>query len=205
MHMTESSISIKIFTCLTTHAMHLELAHHDISTDALLSALHKFISRRGFVKVSRSDSGLNFIGSEKELKEALKQLNHDKIIDIISSKNIEWTLNPPISPWMGGVWESLVKSVKRALRVITKDQAFTEDSLTTFLRNVESVIKQHPLTPTSHGIDSFDAITLYHLLLSSPLLNLLPGNFNQSDMKYRAKYKNVQSATNMFWHKWIFS
>ena len=53
--MTESSISIKIFTCLTTHAMHLELAHHDISTDALLSALHKFISRRGFVKVSRSD------------------------------------------------------------------------------------------------------------------------------------------------------
>ena len=89
MHMTESSISIKIFTGLTTHAMHLELAHHDLSTDALLSALHKFISRRGFVKVSRSDNGLNFIGPEKELKEALKQLNHDKIIGIISSQNIQ--------------------------------------------------------------------------------------------------------------------
>ena len=89
--------------------MHLELTHHDISTDALLSALHKFISRRGFVKVSRSDNGLNFIGPEKELKEALKQLNHDKIIDIISSQNIEWTLNPPISPWMegfGNLWSN---------------------------------------------------------------------------------------------------
>ena len=88
---------------------------------------------------------------------------------------------------MGGVWESLVKSVLRALRVITKDQRFTEDSLTTFLCEVESVINQHPLTPTSHGIDNFDAITSYHFLLSSPLLNLPPGNFNQSDMKYRAK------------------
>ena len=72
--------------------MHLELAH-DMSTDAFLLALHRFISRRGFVKVLRSDKGSNFIGTEKELKEALKQLNHDKIIDVISGKNIEWKSN----------------------------------------------------------------------------------------------------------------
>ena len=72
--------------------MHLELAH-DMSTDAFLLALHRFISRRGFVKFLRSDKGSNFIGAEKELKEALKQLNHDKIIDVISGQNIEWKSN----------------------------------------------------------------------------------------------------------------
>ena len=105
--------------------MHLGLAN-DMSTDAILLALHRFISRKGFVKVSRSDNGSNFIGAEKELKEALKQLNHDKIIDLASRQNIEWKFNPPTSPWIEGVWESLVKSIKRGLRVITQDRAFTE-------------------------------------------------------------------------------
>ena len=66
-----------LFTCLTTRAVHLELTH-DMSTDAFLLALRRFISRRGFVKVLRSDNGSNFIGAEKELKQALKQLSHDK-------------------------------------------------------------------------------------------------------------------------------
>ena len=121
----------------------------------------------------------------------------------MSRQDIEWKFNPPISPWMGGVWESLVKSVKRALRLITRDRAFTEDLLTTFLCEVESVINQRPLTPTSDGIDDFDAITPYHFLLGSPSPNLPTGNSNQSDIKCRTKWKNVQSATNMFWHRWI--
>ena len=62
-----------LFTCLTTRVVDLELPH-DMSTDAFLLALRRFT----FV---RSDKGSNFIGAEKELKEALKQLNHDKIID----------------------------------------------------------------------------------------------------------------------------
>ena len=68
---------------------------------------------------------------------------------------------------MGGIWESLVKSVKRAWyeQVITWDRAFTENSLTTFLCEIESVINQRPLTPTSGSIDSFDAITPYHFVL----------------------------------------
>ena len=51
--------------CLTTRAVHLELAH-DMSTDAFLLALLGFISRRGFIKLLRPDNGLNFLGAEKE-------------------------------------------------------------------------------------------------------------------------------------------
>ena len=121
----------------------------------------------------------------------------------MSRQNIDWRFNPPISLWMGGVWKSLVKSLKGALRVITRDLAFTEDSLTIFLCEVESVINQRPLTPTINCIDNFDAITPYHFLLVSPSPNLPSVNFNQSDMKYRVKWKNLRSATNMFWHRWI--
>ena len=110
----------------------------------------------------------------------------------MSMKNIEWKFNLRISPWMGGIWESLDKSVEQALRVTTQDQAFTEDSLTTFLCEVEYVIKQRPLTPTSDSIDDFDAIIPNHFMLGSLSPNLPSGKFNQPDLKYRAKWKNVQ-------------
>ena len=168
--------------------MYLELAN-DKSTDVFLLALRRFISRRGFIKVLRSDSGSNFIGAEKELKEAL---------DVMSRQNIEWKFKPTISLWKRRVWESLVKSVKRALKVIIRDRAFTEDLITTFLCEVESVVNQRPLAPTNDSIDAFNAVTPYHFLLGSPSPNLPLENFSQSDMKYRAKWENVQSATNMF-------
>ena len=101
--------------------------------------------------------------------------------------------NTLISQWMGGLWESLVKSVKQAIRVISRDRAFTEDS----------VLNQHPFTTTSDSLKDFDDITPYHFLLGSPSPNLPPGNFNKSDLKYEAKWKNLQSATNIFWHRWI--
>ena len=47
----------------------------DMSTDSFLSALHRFFSMKGFVKLQRSGNGSNFIGAEEELKEALKQLD----------------------------------------------------------------------------------------------------------------------------------
>ena len=61
---------------------------------------------------------------------------------------------------MGGILQSLVKSVKRTLRVITQDQEFSQDTLTALLCEVQSVIKQRSLTPTSDSIDDFDVIRI---------------------------------------------
>ena len=42
----------------------------------------------------------------------------------VVAKNIDWKFNPPVSPWIGGIWESLVKSVKHYLKVIIRDKLF---------------------------------------------------------------------------------
>ena len=128
-----------LFTCLTTRGVHLELAT-DITTDAFILALRRFIARRGHVKILRSDNGSNFIGAEKELKHALTCIDQNKVAQTLSKQHIQWKFNLPVSPWMGGVWEALVKTVKRALRTITRERLFTEDALTTFLCEVESIV-----------------------------------------------------------------
>ena len=103
---------------------------------------------------------------------------------------------------MEGALEALVKTVKQALRTITKERLFTEDALTTFLCEVESIVNQRPLTPNSDSIDDFEALTPYHFLLGSPSFNPSPGDFNDSQINLRTKWKAVQAATNMFRRRW---
>ena len=120
----------------------------------------------------------------------------------MSKQHIQWNFNPPVSPRMGGAWKVLVKTMKRTLRTITIERLFTEDALITFLCEVESIVNQRPLTPNNNSIDDFEALTPCHFLLGSPSSNLSPGDFNDSQINLRTKWKAVQAATNMFWRRW---
>ena len=52
------------------------------------------------------------MGAKRELEEALKSLNRERITSELAQKGITWYLNPPSSPHMGGIFESLVKQVR---------------------------------------------------------------------------------------------
>ncbi len=72
-----------LFTCLTIRAIHLEVAP-SLDTDACVNAIHRLIFRRGPVSVIRSDNGTNFMGAERELREALQNLNQATIQEEMS-------------------------------------------------------------------------------------------------------------------------
>ena len=101
-----------IFTCMTTRAIHLEIAG-DLTTDSFILALCRFITCRGNVKHIRSDNGTNFKGAQKDLQDAIAEINVPKVVSELVKKHVHfiWTFNPPSSPWMGGAWEALIKSV----------------------------------------------------------------------------------------------
>ena len=90
-----------LFTCLTTCALHLELAS-DLSTDIFILALRRFIARRGKPKEKLSDNGTNFIGDDRDLHQAIQYLNQSKSQTLMANCRIAWKFNPPVSPWMGG-------------------------------------------------------------------------------------------------------
>ncbi|XP_050295689.1 uncharacterized protein LOC126735663 [Anthonomus grandis grandis] len=56
---------ICLFVCLCTKALHLELVT-ELSSDAFLAALRRFVSRRGRVTDMFSDCGTNFVGASKK-------------------------------------------------------------------------------------------------------------------------------------------
>ena len=128
-----------LFTCLTTMAVHLELLI-DMTTGSFLTTLRQFIARRGEPDIIWCDNGSNFVGVEKELKQALQNVKHDFIAKELALRNIEWKFIPSISPWMGGAWGIMVKLTKRGLKTVTNDRPMYEEVLRTFLVEVESTL-----------------------------------------------------------------
>ena len=78
---------------------------------------------------------------------------------------------------------------------------FTEECLSTFLCEVESVLNQMPLTPISDDINNLKGITPSHFIIGS-YENTVPGVFHKQEIDYRRKWILVKAAANVFWIRW---
>ena len=83
---------------------------------------------------------------------------------MLAQDGITWYFNPPSSPHMGGIFESMVKQVKRALKTVINDQVLPEETLRTVLVETEAILNSRPLTSVSDDLDDYEALTPNHFL-----------------------------------------
>lgn len=190
-----------IFTCLTIRAVHLEMAA-SLDTDSFIHALRRFIARRGQVKILRSDNGTNFVGAERELKRSIEEWNVSKIEDQLHQQGIQWIFNPPTGSHHGGVWERLIKSVKKILNATLKLQTLDEEGLHTLLCEAEAIINSRPITKASSDPKDLEVLTPNHLLLLKTKPSLSPGLFDKQDLYARRRWKQIQYMSEIFWKRW---
>ena len=160
-----------LFTCLVTRAVLLEVAK-SLETDSFINALRRFIARRGPPSDIYSDNGTNFVGADRELKQSLERWNQSQIADYLSQKDIQWHFNPPASPHFGEIWERLVQSCKKALKVVLHGQVVTDEVLETAFAETEALVNSRPLTEVSSDDSGLQAITPNHFRISraNPML-----------------------------------
>ncbi|GFW65191.1 integrase catalytic domain-containing protein [Trichonephila clavipes] len=82
----KSYICLFIFMC--TKSVHLKLAS-SVSAAAFLSALRRFVSRRGYPSDIYSDNGTNFVCASAYMKDLFQLLHNSNVQDYSSSKNIK--------------------------------------------------------------------------------------------------------------------
>ena len=191
-----------IFTCLAIRAVHIEVAS-SLDTDSFIHALRRFIARRGQVQELRSDNGTNFVGAERELRQALEGWNLEQINDVLSLKGIKWSFNPPTGSHHGGAWERLIRSVRKILNSTLGTQSLDEEGFHTVLCEVESILNSRPITKESTDPNDLEALTPNHLLLLKTKPCLPPGLFQKEDIYARRRWKQVQYMADLFWKRWI--
>ena len=190
-----------IFTCLAVRAVHLEISH-SLDTDSFILALRRFIARRGQVKEIRSDNGTNFKGAEKELHDTIADWNQAKIHDVLLQRGIKWFFNPPAASHHGGVWERLIRSTRKILGVLVKEQILDDESLQTLMCEAECIINGRPLTKVSDDPNDLEPLTPNHLLLLRHDTSLPPGLFVKGDIYSRRRWRQVQYLADLFWKRW---
>ena len=79
-----------LFLCLQTHCCHLEMATTSLDTGAFLNAFVRMAARRGWPTKMLSDNGTNFVGAEKEIRDLVRQLDHDQLQRMTSNHGVTW-------------------------------------------------------------------------------------------------------------------
>jgi transposase InsO family protein len=125
----------------------LELAH-SLDTDSCINALRRFIARRGKPETIRTDNGTNFVGSERELNKEIQRWDIDQINEFMIQRHIQWEFNPPSASHFGGVWERLIRSVRKVLYSVMHEQNIhlSDEGLVTLFCEVESILNGRPIT-----------------------------------------------------------
>ena len=190
-----------LFTCLSIRAIHLELAS-SLDTGSFVNALRRFIARRGQPEMIRSDNGGNSVKGEKELHEAVKEWNQSQIHDFLSQKNIKWVFNPPTGSHHGGVWERCIRTTRKVIKPVTKEQALEDEGINTLMCEVEAIVNGRPITKLSDDPRDMEPLTPNHLLLLRAGPTLPPATLSKQDI-YGRRWRQVQYLADVFWRRWI--
>lgn len=160
---------IALFVCFVNKGIHLELVG-DLSTNAFLLALGRFVARRGKSIEIWSNNGTNFHGAKRLPDEMhacpLSQQLQAIVVDHLSSDNIAWKFVPPSAPHFGGLWEADVKSVGTHLTRVVGDSVLTYEEMYTLLAKIEALLNSRPMWPTSDNEPT--ALTPSHFMISEP-------------------------------------
>ncbi|XP_055527660.1 uncharacterized protein LOC129720235 [Wyeomyia smithii] len=196
---------VAVFVCFATKAIHLELVSN-LTADAFIAALQRFISRRGKCERLFSDNGLNFVGSKNKLREMYdmfrSQLFKHKLDDFCSKAAIDWHLIPPNAPHFGGLWEAGVRSAKYHLKRIIGTANLNFEEYATVLARIEAVLNSRPITPMSVDPNDVAPLTPGHFLVGRPLTDIAEPDVTDHKESTLSRWQRQTQMVQHFWRRW---
>ncbi|XP_043491545.1 uncharacterized protein LOC122517187 [Polistes fuscatus] len=186
-------IYVAVFVCFSTKAVHLELVS-DLTTEAFLADLHRFMARRGKCSDIYSDNATNFVGSANELEARVSRS--------LANEGIKWHFIPPRSPHFGGLWEVAVKLFKHNLERIVGDTLLGYEALLTYVLEIEAILNSRPITPLSNDPNDLRALTPGHFLIGESLKSLPEDDYGDIPSGRLSQWQHVQQMKQHFWNRW---
>ena len=202
-----SKCYIALTTCAITRAVHLELVP-DLSTDAFLRSFRRFISRRGICSIIYSDNAKTYKAAEKGVQQCYEMLNSPQFQEYLSVKSIKWKYICPLSPWWGGYWERLMKTIKLPLKKVLGKSFLNSDELYTVLTEIEAMVNSRPICSVSDDPDDMSYLTPANFLIGRSTVNLPVAPLTHTEVHPTATRKQLNkmltSQEKMLKNVWKF-
>lgn len=192
-----------LFTCLSSRAVHLEVAY-GLDTASFLNALSRMIARRGHPEEMVSDNGSNFVGAVRELRELVQAIDADAVGEKLAKggTTLKWNWNPPLGSHHGGVFEIMIKAAKRAIYSVLGDANPTDEELLTVVTEVEGLLNSRPLSYCSDDAKDEHVLTPNHFLYGQAGGQLAPRVVDEVAFNPRNRWRYVQDLVRRVWVRW---
>ena len=189
-----------LYVCLASRAVHIEIIA-GYSTEDFLMGLHRFTALRGWPKNVYSDPGSQLVAADKELKTAWQKMNFQSIEKDCTTHKTDWEFSPADSPHYQGLTEAMVKTVKRAVKVIySHGMRLSWQEYVTLGYEVTNMVNSRPLGVLSEVGDAISVLTPNALILGRNKSDN-PGCYPESrDMP---RLCDVNNLVDRFWKKWM--
>ena len=199
-----------LFTCLSVRATHLEVVA-DMSAEQFMMCLRRFIARKGKPNEIICDNAPQM----KVTQKAVHKLWRDNVLEdadvesYVAKEGIRWKFITEYAPWMGGFYERLVKSVKKALRKAIGKSCLSYTQLETIITEIEAVLNSRPLCYIGDETDMGHVLTPNHFLSLNQNCGMKEIDINVDDPEFVEKinsadqllesWKRGQNLLNNFW------
>ena len=202
---------VVLFTCLTTRAVHLEVAT-DMTIRTFLMMHRRFTARSGTPRKVISDNAKQFKLASTTIDAVWQSIEEcSDVLNYISTRGTKWAFITELAPWMGGFYERMVQTVKRSLRKSIGRSLLTLSEFETLLVECEAAVNTRPLTYVSNDPDQL-VITPAHFLCMNPNLGFPGVNADINDPEFNPdsnatdmlleQLKQGQVRVDRFWEIW---
>lgn len=189
-----------IFVCLRYKCVHLE-AVSDLTKDAFVMTLRRFVARRGKPAEILCDNGRNFVAAAKEIGIFIQQ-NNETISDFANQQGIKFMFIPAYAPHFGGIYEAGVKSAKHHIKRVMGNSHLTFEEITTLFAQVEAILNSRPLCPMSSSPDDLLFLSPGHFLIGRPLTALPSPALTDIKESQLPRYARLEKIRQHFWQRW---
>ena len=205
-----TKIYICLFTCMSSRAVHLEVAA-DNSAAVFVNLFRRFVASWGLPESITSDNASNFINTSKLLQTLA---THPKVEDYFRKHNLRWHFIHARSPWEGGFYERLVGVVKTCLRKSLYRRSLSYDEIITLLMEVMSTVNNRPLTYQGNSPELLTPLTPNHLIKGGTV-DLIPslddhldddpryGNRDNLLEMYQTRSAAIARFTNVWYSEYL--
>jgi hypothetical protein len=155
-----------------------------------------------------SDNQTSFRKADKEITEWYKTVDWNEVERATglgfrpNSDGIEWHFNPPNASHFGGIFEIIVKALKRALKVIIGRCDLDEEAFRTTVSKVAFMLNNRPIQP-SGSINDLAPLTPNSFIMSDLANSVFPPDFPEDavtnlDKKLRLQVEVQKSVWQRF-------
>ena len=195
-------IYVCLFICLSTKAVHLEVVS-DLTSEAFIASLTRFVSRRGLVSHLYSDNATNFVGAARQLRETVQKLvKQDETQLFLTERSIEFHFIPARAPHFGGIWERAIQSAKNHMRRVIGEQVLTLEEFITLSCQVEAMLNSRPIVPMSSDPCDLEVLTPGHFITGGPLVSIPEESLVDVPTNRLRRWKLVTAFAQHIWQRW---